>query len=80
MMRLGQLDFYEWNQWFSRDHITKPWGWMVFYHGTGGLKVTVSRGIIVLSPQMGIEPATHVHIPLPRGSVVRPFHPYFPFQ
>jgi hypothetical protein len=36
---------YEANQWFSRDNITKLWvAWLVFKHGTGGLKVTVSSG------------------------------------
>ncbi len=33
-------------------------GW-VFWHGTGGLKVTVSSGNFGLSPQLGLEPAPH---------------------
>ena len=30
-----------------------------FWHGTGGLKVTVSSGNFGLSPQLGLEPAPH---------------------
>ena len=53
----------KWDCWYYTNHITyivvmRLWQ-AGFWHGTGGLKVTVSSGNFGLSPQTGLEPAPH---------------------
>jgi hypothetical protein len=51
----------EWNCWYYTNHITFTVVMRLrqagLWHGTGGLKVTVSSGNFGLSPQLGLEPA-----------------------
>ncbi len=60
-MRLEQVDVYERKQWFSKDYRTSQSCGMagVFWHRTGGLKVTVSSGNFCPSFPAELEPATH---------------------
>jgi hypothetical protein len=53
----------EWKCWYYTNHITyidvMRLRQAEFWHGTGGLKVTVSSGNFGLSPQLGLEPVPH---------------------
>jgi hypothetical protein len=58
-----EADVCEWNCWYYMNNITyivvMRLGQAGFWHGTGGLKVTVRSGNYGLSPQLGLEPAPH---------------------
>jgi hypothetical protein len=53
------VDVYEWNQWFSRDYITKLWaGWCCRVESVV-LRLQSVAEIFALTPPLGLEPATH---------------------
>jgi hypothetical protein len=57
-MRLGQVDVYERNQWFSRDYITELWAGWCFIMEPVVLRFQSVAEIFGLPPQLGLEPAT----------------------
>jgi hypothetical protein len=62
LMRFGQVDVYEWNQWFSRDYITKLWAGWCFSMEPVVLKLQSVAEIV------GLFPGTRTCDPHIRGS------------